>query len=342
MGLLKTFFNNTGRPAGFLGRVMLWSMNWGHAPVADWGMGFISGLSPQHIADIGCGGGRNAAELLRRFPGSSLTAVDYSEESIEKTRKVNREAVSAGKVALWPVGFNLLSYKKILGEGNFFTSFLVSIKRVVLGTGASMVCILLAAYPLSRTKKQFPKRGIFMWIFVFCMLFNGGTVPWYITMKNYGLMDSIWGLVLGMGLQVFNVILAVNFFKNLPVELEEACFIDGGGPWRNLISIYIPLAKPMVATISLFTIVQYWNEFFQGMVLSTKQSSYPLQTYIQQMVVTLDYSSMNVEQIAQAMKLNNQSLDAAKIFIAMIPVLIIYPFLQKYFVSGITLGSVKG
>ncbi len=146
-----------------------------------------------------------------------------------------------------------------------------------------------------------------------------------------------------MGLQVFNVILAVNFFKNLPVELEEACFIDGGEwPWRNLISIYIPLAKPMVATISLFTIVQYWNEFFQGMVLSTKQSSYPLQTYIQQMVVTLDYSSMNVEQIAQAMKLNNQSLDAAKIFIAMIPVLIIYPFLQKYFVSGITLGSVKG
>ena len=254
----------------------------------------------------------------------------------------SREAVSAGKVALWPVGFNLLSYKKVLGEGNFFTSFLVSIKRVVLGTGASMVCILLAAYPLSRTKKQFPKRGIFMWIFVFCMLFNGGTVPWYITMKNYGLMDSIWGLVFGMGLQVFNVILAVNFFKNLPVELEEACFIDGGGPWRNLISIYIPLAKPMVATISLFTIVQYWNEFFQGMVLSTKQSSYPLQTYIQQMVVTLDYSSMNVEQIAQAMKLNNQSLDAAKIFIAMIPVLIIYPFLQKYFVSGITLGSVKG
>lgn len=171
----------------------------------------------------------------------------------------SREAVNAGQVALWPVGFNLLSYQKILGESDFFGSFLVSVKRVVLGTGVSMVCILLAAYPLSRTKKQFPKRDIFMWIFVFCMLFNGGTVPWYVTMKNYGLMDSIWGLVLGMGLQVFNVILAVNFFKNLPVELEEACFVDGGGPWRNLFSIYIPLAKPMVATISLFTIVQYWN-----------------------------------------------------------------------------------
>ena len=155
-------------------------------------------------------------------------------------------------------------------------------------------------------------------------------------------MDSIWGLVLGTGLQVFNVILAVNFFKNLPPELEEACYIDGGGPWRNLISICIPLAKPMVATIALFTMVMYWNEFFQGMVLSTRQSSYPLQTYIQQMVVTLDYSTMNVDQIAQAMKLNNLSLDSAKIFIAMIPVLIIYPFLQRYFVEGITLGSVKG
>ena len=205
-----------------------------------------------------------------------------------------------------------------------------------------MVCILMAAFPLSRTKKQFPKRDIFMWIFVFCMLFNGGTVPWYITMKSYHLMDCIWGLVLGTGLQVFNVILAVNFFKNLPQVLEEACYIDGGGPWRNLISICIPLAKPMVATIALFTMVMYWNEFFQGMVLSTRQSSYPLQTYIQQMVVTLDYSTMNVEQIAQAMKLNNLSLDSAKIFIAMIPVLIVYPFLQRYFVEGITLGSVKG
>ena len=254
----------------------------------------------------------------------------------------SKEAVNAGKVAFWPVGFNLFSYQKILGEGEFLGSFLISIKRVVLGTAVSMVCVLMAAFPLSRTKKQFPLKEIFMWILVFCMLFNGGTVPWYITMKSYHLMDSIWGLVLGTGLQVFNVILAVNFFKNLPSELEEACFVDGGGPWRNLISIYIPLAKPMVATIALFTMVMYWNEFFQGMVLSTRQSSYPLQTYIQQMTVTLDYSTMSVDQIAQAMKLNNLSLDAAKIFIAMIPVLIVYPFLQRYFVDGITLGSVKG
>ena len=206
----------------------------------------------------------------------------------------------------------------------------------------SLGCILLAAYPLSRTKTQFPKRNIFMWILIFCMLFNGGTVPWYLTMQNYKLIDNIWGLVLAGGLPVYNVILAMNFFKNLPSELEEAALVDGAGPWRIWASIFVPLAKPSIATIALFTIVGYWNEFFQGLVLSTKEASYPLQTYIQQMVVTLDYSTMNSEQIAAASKLNNQSLDAAKIFIAMVPVLIVYPFLQKYFVKGITLGSVKG
>ena len=182
-----------------------------------------------------------------------------------------------------------------------------------------------------------------MWILVFCMLFNGGTVPWYITMKGYGLVDSIWGLVLGMGLNVYNLILAVNFFLKSPGRAGGSG--AGGlvlGPWKCLTSIFIPLAKPVIATIALFTIVQYWNEFFQGMVLSTNQSNYPLQTYIQQLVVNYDFSTMNVEQIAQVQKLNNQSLDAAKIVIAMIPVLAVYPFLQKYFVTGITLGSVKG
>ena len=152
----------------------------------------------------------------------------------------------------------------------------------------------------------------------------------------------LYNFHIGMGLNVYNLILAVNFFKNLPAELEEAALVDGAGPWKCLTSIFIPLAKPVIATIALFTIVQYWNEFFQGMVLSTNQSNYPLQTYIQQLVVNYDFSTMNVEQIAQVQKLNNQSLDAAKIVIAMIPVLAVYPFLQKYFVTGITLGSVKG
>lgn len=253
----------------------------------------------------------------------------------------NKTAVDAGIVSFWPVGFNLFSYERIMGEKAFFVSFWISIKRVVLGGIVGVSCILLVAYPLSKTIRQFPKRNLFMWILVFCMLFNGGTVPWYLTMKNYHLIDNIWGLVLAGSLPVFSVILVMNFFRNLPGALEEAAYVDGAGPWKTFFSIFIPLSKPVIATIVLFTIVGHWNEFFQGLVLSTKQANYPVQTYIQQMVVTTDFSTMNVEQIQQALKLNNKSLDAAKVFIAIIPILIIYPFLQKYFVTGITLGSVK-
>lgn len=254
----------------------------------------------------------------------------------------SKEAVNAGQVAFWPVGFNLLSYQKILGEAAFLKSFWISIQRVVLGGIFGVGCTLLVAYPLSKTNRQFPKRNIFMWILIFCMLFNGGTIPWYMTMRNYHLTDNIWGLILSGSLPVFNVIMAMNFFRNLPSELEEAAYMDGAGPWTSFIKVNIPLAKPMIATITLLTIVGQWNDFFQGLVLSTKQSNYPLQTYIQQMVVTQNYSTMTVEQIKEMVQLNNQSLDAAKIFIAMVPILIIYPFLQKYFVKGITLGSVKG
>lgn len=252
-------------------------------------------------------------------------------------------AISMGKVSFWPVDFTLISYQKILGESAFFNSFWVSVKRVVLGTLLTLFCVLPAGYALSRTDRQFPQRNIFMWTLIFCMLFNGGTVPWYLTMRKYGLIDNLWGLVLGGGLAVFNVTLIMNFFRNLPGELEEAAWIDGAGPWQVLITIFIPLAKPSIATITLFTMVSYWNEFFQGLVLSTREVNYPLQTYIQQLVVSPEnYSNLTAEQIESLSALNNDALDAAKIFTAMIPVLIVYPFLQKYFVKGITLGSVKG
>lgn len=253
----------------------------------------------------------------------------------------DKGAVNAGQVTFWPIGFNILSYKKIIGESAFLMSFWVSVKRVFLGTVVGVGAIVLMAYPLSKTSKQLPHRNVYMWVLIFCMLFNGGTIPWYLTVKKYGLIDSIWGLVLAGGLPVFNVILVINFFRNIPPALEEAAFVDGAGPWRTLFQIIIPLSGPVIATITLFTIIGHWNEFFQGLVLNTKQSNYPLQTYIQQLVVVLDYSTMDTEQIKLASMLNNKSLNAAKIFIAMIPVLMIYPFLQRYFITGITLGSVK-
>lgn len=257
----------------------------------------------------------------------------------------DKAAVQAGNVFLYPIGLNFYSFQVILSEPKFFRAIWVSFERVILGSAFTMTALVLAAYPLSKTTKQFRGRNVLMWIFVFCMLFNGGLIPWFITMKNYNLMDNIWGLVLCGGVPIFNLILVTNFIKNLPEELEEAARMDGAGPWRYLWSILLPLLKPVLATVALFTVVGYWNDFFQGMVLSTREESYPLQTYIQQLVVSTNLqqmASMTVEQMNRMSKLNNESLNAAKIFVAMIPVLIIYPFLQRYFVKGITLGSVKG
>lgn len=252
-----------------------------------------------------------------------------------------KAAVAGGLVSFWPVDFTLSSYQAIIKDMGFLRSAFVSLQRVVFGTVFSLAVMLLMAYPLSKNKREFKYRNIFMWILIFCFLFNGGLVPWYITMKNYGLINTMSGLVLCGGVPVFNVILVMNFFRNIPKSLEEAAVVDGAGPWKILAQIILPISKPVIATVALFTIVNYWNEFFQGLVLATSEEMYPLQTYIQQMVVTLNMSNMSLEQYQKMSQLSNEGLNAAKIFVAMIPVLLIYPFLQKYFISGITLGAVK-
>lgn len=253
----------------------------------------------------------------------------------------DKSKVAAGLVSLWPVGFNFNAYRDILGDSNFLNSFWISVQRVVLGTACELSATLLMAYPLSKSARQFRGRDIIMWFLVFAMLFSGGLIPWYQTMKAIGMINNMWGLVLGNSLPIFNVILVMNFFRNIPKEIEEAALLDGAGPWTMLFRIYIPISKPVIATVALFSMVYHWNEFFNGLVLMTRQSNYPLQTYIQQMIVVINTTSMTQDQIQQLSQLSNQTLNAAKIFIAIIPILCIYPLLQRYFISGITLGSVK-
>ncbi len=253
----------------------------------------------------------------------------------------DKAAAAAGRVGLWPVGFNTFSYQSIISDANFLNSFWISVQRVVLGTLTELTVTLLMAYPLSKSTRQFPPRDLIMWFLVFAMLFSGGLIPWYQTMKAIGMVNNIWGLVLGNSLPIFNVILVMNFFRNLPKEIEEAAIIDGAGPWATFLRIFLPLSKPVIATIALFSVVYHWNEFFNGLVLSTRQAYYPLQTYIQQMIVVIDTANMSQDQLQLLNEISNQTLNAAKIFIAMIPILLIYPFLQRYFIQGITLGSVK-
>lgn len=255
----------------------------------------------------------------------------------------SKEAVDAGQVVLLPKGFTLRSYKLIMQDKAFFHSVYVSVMRVVIGTTLNMVCMILMAYPLSKTNREFGIRNILMWLLVFVMLFNGGTIPWYMTVRYYGLIDSFWSLVLSGSISAFNVFLIVSFFRQLPKELEEAALVDGAGPWITLIRVIVPCSKPVLATVLLFVAVGYWNEYLQGLLFINSPTNYPLQTYIKQIVVKISADvSYTTEQLAEMTKNSNQALDAAKVFISMVPMLVFYPFIQKYFVKGITLGSVKG
>lgn len=254
----------------------------------------------------------------------------------------DKAATNAGWVTFYPIGFTTSAYAEIIKDSAFFNSFLISLKRVFIGTPLTLVIVIMIAYPLSKNRREFGGRNVIMWIVVFCMLFSGGTIPWYMCMKNYGMMDNLAGLILSCSLPVFNVILMMNFFRNFPKDVEEAAIVDGAGKWRTLFQIVVPCSLSVIATITLFVSVYYWNEYFQGLVLSNTESHYPLQTYIRQIVVSIPMGTqLTTEQMIKLSQLSNKSLNAAKVFITIIPMLLVYPFIQKYFVTGIMIGSVK-
>ncbi|MFD0715460.1 carbohydrate ABC transporter permease [Paenibacillus sp. GCM10027626] len=252
------------------------------------------------------------------------------------------ELAAAGAVKLWPQGFNWHSYEFVLQKGEFFSAFFVSVQRVLLGTFVNMLLTILVAYPLSKESSAFFGRTAYAWFFVFTILFSGGLIPWYMTIKGTGIMDSLWALVLPGALPVFNAILLLNFFRGIPKALEEAAFVDGAGHQTTLWRIFIPLSKPALATITLFAVVGHWNAWFDGLILMNSPRHYPLQSYLQTVMVTFNPMNMNIEDIKKLSQISNRTLKAAQIFLAALPILLVYPFLQKYFVKGIVLGSVKG
>lgn len=252
----------------------------------------------------------------------------------------NNSAVNANQVGILPVGFTLSSYKKLLEDNQFWRSAWISVLRVVLGTGLNMLMMILLAYPLSKSKNRFASRDIYMKLVIFAMLFNGGLIPGYIIVSKLHLLDTIWALVLPGAVPVFNVILLMNFMKGLPEALEEAAVIDGASEWTILTRVVLPISKPGLATVALFCIVNHWNDYFQGLIYMRTPSKYPLQTYIQQL--TIDVSQItDPQQLIYFMTISTRTLNAAKIVVATVPLLVIYPFLQRYFVTGIVIGAVK-
>lgn len=252
----------------------------------------------------------------------------------------SKNAAVAGRVGFWPVEFTLASYEYLLQDSRFFQSFWVSVKRVFLGGSLNLIFTILMAYPLSLEKDEFPSRDRYMWLMIFCMLFGASVVPWYFIIKETGLLDSIWALVIPGAVPVYNVILLMNFFRNQPKAIKESAKIDGISQVQMMTKICVPLAKPALASVTLFSVVGHWNNFFDGMLLINTPSKVPLQTYIQSLVINMsDTSKLSTEQLINMM--SQRTFNSAKIVIATIPILIVYPFMQKYFVTGITLGSVK-
>jgi len=256
----------------------------------------------------------------------------------------NKDAVDAGMVGFLPVGFTWDAYKVLLTKVDFFKSFGISVLRVVLGTIISLAVITLGAYPLSKSNASFKGRGYYVVFFTITMFFSGGLVPTYIIITKLGLSNNILALVLPTAMNAWNMVLLINFFRQVPKELEEASKIEGAGHYRILFQIVLPVSLPALATVILFTAVQHWNAWFDGYIYM-EAGNLPLQTYIYDIIQKSNESKntliTNPGDEAALKNVVTKTLESAQVFIGMLPIMLVYPFAQKFFIKGLVLGSVK-
>lgn len=247
--------------------------------------------------------------------------------------------VIANKVFLWPAGFTLEAYSKIFADQSILRSLYVSVVVTVLFTILGMIVTICAAYPLSR--RQLKGRTFFSFVFVFTMYFSGGIIPDYMLMNSLGLLETMWSLILPLSFSAFNLLIMKNSIaSSVPVSLEESARIDGAGHFRILVNIVLPLCKPILATLSLFYAVGRWNAY-QDALFYIKQNTdlRPIQLKLYYLVIQAS-ESFQLE-ISQVSLSNPEVLKASVVVFATLPILCIYPFIQKYFVQGTMLGAVK-
>ena len=253
------------------------------------------------------------------------------------------DAASAGanKVTFWPMGFNTAAYELVFRNAVFGRSFLISVIRTLVGTVISLLCTILVAYPLSKEKEELWGRNVLRWIFIIPMLINGGIVPGFILIRNLGLINSIWALILPGCVPSMYIVMMMNFFRGINAGLLDSARIDGADEFTILLRIMLPLSGASMATIVLFTMVNYWNEWFGGLIFMSERSMWPLQTLLQQMMKSMDMTGFSSSDITMLSKLSDRSFRSAEIINATVPIMCVYPFMQRFFISGITLGSVK-
>ena len=253
-------------------------------------------------------------------------------------------AIQTNQVVFWPVDFNVDAYSFAFQNGRFVAALLISFQRVALGLAVNLLLITLTAYPLSHSKDKLLGRNFYMIFFVFTMIFNGGLIPTFIVVTRLGLLNSLWALILPGALPVFSMIILMNFIRNLPEELQESAMLDGAGSITILFKIMMPLLKPCLATVALFSIVFHWNDWFMGLIYMQNPLNYPLQTYLQFLLLNMEQllQMAGGDMVALLARLNAQTGRAAQLFLGALPMLMIYPFLQRYFTTGLVMGSVKG
>ena len=274
--------------------------------------------------------------LTTLLPFLNLVAKGFSGES----------AVISGRVLFWPLDPTLKTYNYVLQGNTFFNAFKVSLLITLVGSVSAVVVTAMTAYPLSRSNFRGRKGFLYLWVFI--MLFNGGMVPNYMLYRVLGLMDTMWCLMLPGLVSVYNMLLIKNYFETLPDSLEEAARIDGASNMRVLFQIVLPISLPMLATITLFYAVSYWNDYFTARMYISSIDKRPLQLYLYDLInnalqIMNQGADGNTGALSadDVMNLTPESVRAAAITLSTLPILLVYPQLQKYFVPGLVVGSVK-
>lgn len=251
------------------------------------------------------------------------------------------EAIRPGP-HLYPLEFSLEAYRKTFAYGQIWVGYKNTLFRAVVGTLLSLFMIALTAYPLS--KRYLPHRSFYTLVIVFTMFFSGGLIPSYMLVKNLGLMDSLWVYVLPVMVPTFSLLVMRNFFMEIPSEVEDSAKIDGAGDFRTLVSIILPLSKPILATIGLWQAVNHWNAWFDGMLYIQDPGKMVLQMFLRKLIISNEAQELNamMSQAPGVEIVTPETIKAAALMVATLPILAVYPFIQKYFVKGIMIGSLKG
>nr|BFE60345.1 carbohydrate ABC transporter permease [Dactylosporangium thailandense] len=270
-----------------------------------------------------------AVVVLTLYPFVNVVARSFSAE----------QYIQAGQVNLWPHGFNTTTYRRVLGDPVFWTGYGNTVLYTVVATAISMVLTTTYAYVLS--KRHLKGRPVLVGVAVFTMFFNGGLIPNYVLVSSLGLRNSLWAIVLPNAISVFNLLVMKAFFESMPAELEEAAAVDGLGTYGTLWHIVLPLSKAVVATMTLFYAVSFWNSWFSAFLYLDDADLFPVTIYLRNLIAgatggtDISAPSEMTLQIAA-------NIQAVTIVLTALPIVMVYPFIQRYFVTGVTLGAVKG